>query len=199
VKNETHERRLRVRELWGKPNAVIAEILLEEGFKVDGDRRPRSKAAREEWETKRLDAMRRKVWNDRDWWRQRWLKRSEPKTVDDLYVARQEHVASLETDLEEIHEMIDDGKIKSTAKVMLIGERRQTRSLLAKARGVDAPTAGTDGAGDDDPESIQAKLFILEVPSETAGELREQGVEVSRTSPPEARQVRANDSRSKST
>lgn len=114
-------------------------MLLEEGFKVERGRAPKNKAKRQAWEEQTIEAMRRKVWNDREWWRKHWKRRAAGArpTAADLHVAREEHIASLESDLEDIHGLIEDGGTKATARAMLIGERRQTRALLAKTRGVD--------------------------------------------------------------
>jgi hypothetical protein len=174
--DRTLERRERVRQLWGKPDRIIAETLLDEGFTSGTGRTPRTKAKRDEWEARRVDSMRRNVWNDREWWRAQWKKRASLPTSSDLAVAREEHIASLESDLEDIFTMLEDGETKTTAKAMLIGERRMTRALLAKTRGVDE-LAAPDPEGDKPPAPVVGMLIgTASVTPELRQRLREQGV-----------------------
>jgi hypothetical protein len=174
--DRTLERRERVRQLWGKPDRIIAEILLEEGFTAGAERVPRTKAKRDEAEARKLNSMRRNVWNDREWWRVQWKKRATLPTSSDISVAREEHIASLESDLEDIFTMLEDEATKTTAKAMLIGERRMTRALLAKTRGVDELGA-PDPDGEKPPAPVVGMLLgTASVTPELRKRLREQGV-----------------------
>lgn len=153
VDRRTDERRLRVLQLWGKKSAVIAKQLLEEGFAVDCGDRPITQPLVDAWEARRAEAMRRNVDNDREWWREQWRERSKvPKSAEqaagDAAVDREEYLASLATDLDDIDDLITSEKTKATSRAMLVGEKRQTRTAIAKAKGVDAaPTTGDEGAG----------------------------------------------------
>ncbi len=165
--------------MWGKPDRIIAETLLAEGFTTTRAKTPRTSAEKRAAGALQIETMRRNVWNDREWWRVFWKKRAaEPVTNEDASVQREEHIASLESDLEEIHDLIDEAGTKPTAKAMLIGEKRQTRALLAKARGVDelAPRdSDPDGAK---PAVIGLVFGTKNISPEMRAKLREQGVEV---------------------
>lgn len=170
----TAERRKRVRELWGRPDRMVAEILIEDGFRVCDAPMPRGADARRTY----LESMRRRVSDDREWWREHWRTRAETPTRKDFTVARQEHIASLESDLEDIQAMIDDHATKATAKAMLIGERRQTRALLAKTRGVEELIADPDSESGAPPKVIGVVLGMENVSKETRDLLRAQGVPI---------------------
>lgn len=176
--NETEARRRRVRQLWGKPDKAIAQILIEEGFKVSCGRAPKTKPAREEWEATRLDRMRRNVCNDREAWEKVWRQRT-TVSGEEYSVAREAHIASLESDLEEIHELLDEAGTKPTAKAMLIGEKRQTRALLAKARGVEE-LAAPDPDAENKPKVLAVGLVLgtRSISPDTRQQLREQGVDI---------------------
>lgn len=176
---QTNERRKRVRQLWGKSDPSIAQILLEEGFTVDREAAaPKGRAARAAWDADTVQAMRRRVCSDREWWRKRWKKKAAlPTKPTDFIIAREEHIASLESDLEDIQELIEDTATKTTARAMLIGERRQTRLLLAKTRGVDElapPDSDPDNAAA--PPVVGLILGTDSISPEMRERLRAQGV-----------------------
>jgi hypothetical protein len=176
--DRTEERRRRVRELWGKPDKAIAQILLEEGHRPESGTKPRTKAAKDAAAARALDSMRRNVWNDREWWRAKARKRATaPVTNEDVEVQRFEHIASLESDLEEIHELIDEAD-KPTAKAILMGEKRQTRALLAKARGIDELAPRESEGNEKQPPVVGVVLGTENISPEMKEELRQQGYKI---------------------
>ncbi len=127
-----------MRAMWGKKLSLVAKALLEEGFEVECGDQPVTKPAKEAWEAKRVATMCRNVSNDRAWWEAEWRAKAKvPRTVEDDALARESYVAALESDLEDIDGLQQETGTKSTAKAILQGEKRQTRALIAKARGVD--------------------------------------------------------------
>ncbi len=99
---------------------------------------PASPANQESWAANRIESMRRNISNDRAWWREFWRERSKaPRSPNDISVEREEYVAALESDLGDIDEAMTGTLLKPTAKAILQGEVRQTRALIAKARGID--------------------------------------------------------------
>lgn len=167
--DRTETRRKRVKELWGRPSRALAKILLEEGFEVACSAKPRTKPAIEKWETKRIDAMRRNVDNDREWWREELRKRLKtPRTLEEHSLLREEHVLSLESDLEEIDEMLYGDGAKATARAILIGEKRQTRVALAKARGVETLPEAEGADGDDGPVRPAVLVYVVDNENSTA-------------------------------
>lgn len=138
VNLRTDERRLRVLEMWGRKDRHIAQILIEEGFETDAGAVPLSPHLKDAWQVKSADQMRRNVSNDKAWWRDRWRREAgKPAAPEDVAVQREEYVAALESDLDELADLMVDVATKSTAKAILHGEKRQTRALIAKARGID--------------------------------------------------------------
>lgn len=170
-------RRLRVRELFGRSARVIAETLLDEGFEVKCGRKPRTKADGEMWEKRRLAAMTRNVINDKTWWREEW-KNKRQLTGEDPNVAREEHLAALMSDVEEINELLDSGGTKATAKAILVGERRQTRALLAKALGVEELAPRDPEADQKRPLVVGLVIGTKNVSADARARLREQGIDL---------------------
>ena len=161
VEARTEDRRLRVLQLWGKKDPHVARILLEEGFEVDCGEAPLTAANRLAWEIRRISSMRRNVWNDREYWRERFREKAKaPKSGTDLAVEREEYVLSLRTDLDDIDDILVHKGTKSTAKGILIGEKRQTRQAIAKAQGIDQASEIDLRAGET-PQ--RAKVLILDL------------------------------------
>lgn len=159
----TEARRKRVKELWGRPSRSIAKILLEEGFDVASEPKPRTKDAIAEWTAKRINAMRRNVDNDKEWWRQELRTRLKmPRSGEEQALLREEHILSLESDLEEIDDMLYGEGVKPTAKAILVGEKRQTRVALAKARGVETLPEDEGGEGDDLPVRPAVLVYVVD-------------------------------------
>lgn len=156
--SRTDERRVRVKQLWGWKDSKIARLLLEEGFEVDSGESPISQGLRDEWEAKRLSSMTRNVWNDREALREEWRKKAKaPRTIEDDAVARESYLAALESDLDDINDLQSHTGTKPTAKAILQGEKRQTRALIAKARGV-AELPADEGT---DPEAGLKRVAVL--------------------------------------
>jgi hypothetical protein len=159
---QTDERRERVLQLWGRKDKHVAKILLEEGFVVAVGERPLSFDLVPEWETRRLELMRRNVSNDRAWWNERWRKKGASKlSPEDAAVERESHVASLKSDIDEIQDLLVDPLTKATAKAMLVGERRQSRVAIAKARGIE--TLEQDEAGGDVGTPVVRRVLVLDL------------------------------------
>lgn len=136
--SRTDERRQRVLQMFGKKRSLIAKVLLEEGFEIDSGEQPVTKALLEAWQARRLASMCRNVDNDFEFWDKEWRKRSKiPRSGEDNASELEGYIASLRSDLDDIDDLIVDEKTKPTAKAILLGEKRQTRALIAKARGVD--------------------------------------------------------------
>jgi hypothetical protein len=134
----TDERRVRVLELFGKPTRLIAKILLEEDYEVDSGPSPVTAEKQEQWERRRVELMRRNVDNDRAWWEAKWRERSKtPKTAEDLDVELESNIAAINSDVDEISELLTDPKTRSSAKAILFQSKLRARELILKARGVD--------------------------------------------------------------
>jgi hypothetical protein len=147
-----------VKQLWGWKDSRIARLLLEEGFEVECGEPPISLGLLEQWEAKRQASMRRNVWNDREFWEEEWRKKGKvPRTIEDDAVARESYLASLESDLDDIHDLQTAAGTKPTAKAILQGEKRQTRALIAKARGV-AELRADEGV---DPDANTKRVAVL--------------------------------------
>jgi hypothetical protein len=146
----TDERRDRVLEMWGKPTRLIAKILLEEGFHVDAGSKPVTKVKQEEWERRRVELMRRNVDNDRAHWESLWRKRAKAtKTTEDVEVELESQIAAINSDIDDISELLNDSKTKSSAQAILYQSKLRARELVLKARGVDkAPEREPDNPGD---------------------------------------------------
>jgi hypothetical protein len=138
VDMRTDERRERVLELWGKPTRLVAKMLLEEGFEVDAGPQPVTKEKQDEWTRHRVELMRRNVDNDRGWWREKWRADAKtPKTSEDLEVELESNIAAINSDVDEISELLTDAKTKSSAKAILFQSKLRARELVLKARGLD--------------------------------------------------------------
>jgi hypothetical protein len=174
----TRARRARVRELFGRSNREIAETLLDEGFEIaSAERRPRTTKAVAEWDAKRVAAMTRNVINDKEWFREQWKAKRELST-DDPLVAREEHIAALSSDLDQINDFIGETATKPTAKSIAFGERRQTRALLAKARGVEEIAPRDPDADKPRPVIVGLRIGTTSLTAEELRELKERGVEI---------------------
>jgi hypothetical protein len=138
VDYQLHERRERVLELWGRPTRLIAKFLLEEGFPVNAGPAPVTKEKLAEWEKRRLELMRRIVDMDRAWWEAKWRERAKtPRTAEDLEVELESNVAAINSDVDEISQLMVDRDTKSTAKANLMTSKLRARELILKARGLD--------------------------------------------------------------
>lgn len=162
VDPRTDERRERVLELWGKPTRLIARILLEEGFDVDAGPQPATKPKQEEWQRHRVELMRRNVDNDRAWWEAKWRERAKtPKTSTDLEVELEANIAAINSDVDEISELLTDAKTKSSAKAILFQSKLRARELVLKARGLDkAPEREPE---DPNPDAKRPTLVVYDL------------------------------------
>lgn len=98
-----------------------------------------------EWQTRRVELMRRNVDNDKAYWRDVWRKRAKvPRTTDDLAAELEEHVASINSDLIELDELMYDPATRSSAKATLFQSKLRARELIAKARGFEKPEQPED-------------------------------------------------------
>jgi hypothetical protein len=175
VDRRTDERRDRVLQLWGKKDAHIAKLLLEEGFEVNCGEPPIGKDLQDEWLVRRQETMRRNVNNDRAWWCERWReKKSGRLSPEDAVVERESHVAALRSDIDEIQDLVASPLVKATAKAMLIGERRQSRVAIAKARGIE--TLEADEMGGDEGGPRVRKVLVLDLSRCSAEEKEKYGV-----------------------
>jgi len=147
-KENTDERRERVRELFGKSDRRIALLLIEEGFFGPV---PRVKQDRIRFEA----SARRRITEDRTWWRTAWRNRK-PRTSEDSAAYSEGKIAELRTRIEDLEDVIDDASTRSTAKVNAYAEIRQLEEMIAKAQGADE----LDRRDDDDVNDAHALPFL---------------------------------------
>ena len=157
----TDARRARVRELFGKSDKRIAEILIEEGFFPSR----RTKEGR----IQQLDSARRRVYDDRQWWREQW--KSEKRLTRDRSVSTEEYIAKLETRIADLEEILDDPRTKGTPRVQSLSEIRQLEQAIAKALGIDAAERD-DGDGEGNGNTFTTLILDVSACSpETKGKL----------------------------
>lgn len=155
----TDARRKRVRELFGKADKRIAEILIEEGHFGPVKRT-------KEVQHLQLETARRTVSRDKQWWRKLWSdeKRKPARMTNEEYISR------LETRISDLDEMLDDAKIKSTPRVQAIDTLRKIEESIAKASGVDVLEPKPPGDGPAAP-FIGLIMDLSECSSETKEKL----------------------------
>lgn len=153
-KENTDERRERVKELFGKSDRRVALMLIEEGFFGPT---PRVKQDRIRFEA----SARRTITNDRHWWREHWRNRK-PRTSEDSAAYSEEYIAKLRTRIEDLEDVIDDPATRATAKVNAFAEIRQLEEMIAKAQGADALDR-RDTEDDDAASSLPFLGLVLNV------------------------------------
>jgi hypothetical protein len=172
----TDERRERVLELWGKPDRLVAKILLEEGFDVDGEPRPATRKAQEEWERRRIESMRRNVTNDRNHWLEKWRKRAkQPKNSEELEVELESNIAAIQSDVDDLSELLTGRDVKSSAKAMLYQSKLRARELILRVRGIDkAPEREPENPEKDVP--VRPKILIYDISNASEEDKRKYGL-----------------------
>ena len=166
----TEARRERTRELWGKSDRKIAEKLLEEGFHGPVSRNREEKI-------RQIASLRRTVWNDREFWREKWRTEAKAEKSKDP-VSRQEYLAGLETVQDELEDVISDGATKSTPRVQALSEMRQIKQAIGKALGVDAAPPAVGGEDAVKPIVVGLLIGTENVSEEARGKLKEQGIDI---------------------
>ncbi len=170
-KRSTTERRERVRELWGKRDRVIADILFEEGF-VDVP--PRCGTTKE---AELKEGLRRNICNDRIAIRNEWRSTRKQLNLDDLHIESNEYIAKLQTriyDLEQLTEMLAGNGKGATAFVNAMAEIRQLEELIAKAKGSAVPIAPPEPEDANRATPVTVVFDFSECSAETIAEIKSQ-------------------------
>ena len=141
--------RARVRELYGKRDAKIAQALIDEEI-VTPPKKKMTPADLAKW----TDGVRRTVNNHRRAIDKEWSELPLPKPGDAL--AARKFIAKLQTRIEELDDIVEDPKTKSTARMNAYGEIRHLETLIAQVQRVD--TGGRRREDSDDPDAPQSKL-----------------------------------------
>lgn len=164
----TVARRARVRSLWLKSDAQIAEILLEEGF---GGPIKRTTDGRR----KQIDTMRRNVWNDREALKKEW-RAAKRATSEDAHESRGQHLAVLDSLQDMGVEMLSDPKLKGTPRAQALQALTRIVEAKGKALGV-GEVAPADPESEDDatPGVVGLILSTKNLSPEMRDELRAQG------------------------
>lgn len=147
---ELEARRRRVKELWGLPDRLVAQRLIEEGFfsqPVDARVAPDP--------VQFAESCRRTISNDRRAIREEW-RLPKAQTAQDRSESVEEYIARLQTYVDQIAERLMRGNVKDTPYASLMDTMLRYEAAIAKARGTDEAPPSDDNA----PGSGSSRPFL---------------------------------------